>query len=75
MKQKPIKSQTTARLYQHPPVPRIPLWEHFVANVIDTLKLFAFLGTGLVLWYVLTFLFTHYFGVTDYELISYYRSR
>ncbi|WP_284085127.1 hypothetical protein [Acinetobacter haemolyticus] len=55
MKQKSIKSQTTQRLYQHPPVPRIPLWEHFVANVIDTLKLFAFLGTGLVLWYALTF--------------------
>lgn len=64
MKHKTIQSQTTQRLYQHPPAPtRIPMWEHLVANLIDTLKLFAFISIGLVLWYLLTF-FIHslFFG-------------
>ncbi|ENX56186.1 hypothetical protein F902_03283 [Acinetobacter higginsii] len=57
MKQKSIQSQTTRPCCTQPTAKdtQIPLWEHFVANLIDTLKLGAFLGTGLVLWYLFTF--------------------
>ncbi|KYQ83540.1 hypothetical protein AWW72_13205 [Acinetobacter sp. NRRL B-65365] len=57
MKHKSIQSQTTRPCCTEPTAKdmQIPLWDHFVANLIDTLKLFAFLGTGLVLWYALTF--------------------
>ena len=57
MEQKHIESQTTRPCSTQPTAKdlQVSLWDHFVANLIDTLKLFAFLGTGLVLWYLLTF--------------------
>lgn len=57
MKHKTIQSQTTRPCCTQPTAKdmQIPMWEHFKANLIDSLKLLAFLGTGLVLWYALTF--------------------
>ncbi len=56
MKQKTIESQTT-----HPcstePQPRdyeMSRWEIFFVNAIDTLKMLAFLGCGLVVWMLLS---------------------
>ncbi|WP_336163592.1 hypothetical protein [Acinetobacter ursingii] len=56
MKQKTIQSQTT-RPCSTEPQPRdyeMSRREIFIVNAIDTLKMFLFLGCGLVVWVLLS---------------------
>lgn len=64
MKQKPISSQTSKRLNQHPTAAdlHVSTLEIIKANLKDALKLFPILLVVLLLWAVLTFVVFGIFG-------------
>ncbi|MCY6411227.1 hypothetical protein QTA56_03615 [Acinetobacter sp. VNH17] len=64
MKQKPIPSQTSQRLHQHPTAAelRVSKIEIFKANFIDSLKLLPVLMVIFMLWIALTFVVYGMFG-------------
>lgn len=56
MKQKPIHSQTSQRLYQHPTATdlQVSTLEIIKANVKDALKLFPIILVVFLLWLILS---------------------
>ncbi|MCH7340319.1 hypothetical protein [Acinetobacter higginsii] len=64
MKQKPIPSQTSQRLHQHPSAAdyQVSTLDFIKANLKDTLKLFPIILIVFLLWLVLTFVIYGIFG-------------
>ncbi|MDH0031366.1 MULTISPECIES: hypothetical protein [unclassified Acinetobacter] len=64
MKQKPISSQTSQRLHQHPTAADLQAstLEIIKANLIDSLKLLPVLMVIFMLWVALTFVVYGMFG-------------
>ncbi|MEO3700474.1 hypothetical protein [Acinetobacter ursingii] len=59
MKQKTIQSQTTRPCSTEPKPSDYEMsrWEIFFVNAIDTLKMFLFLGCGVVVWVLISVFF------------------
>ncbi|WEI17370.1 hypothetical protein PY247_12805 [Acinetobacter proteolyticus] len=59
MKQKTIQSQTTRPCCTQPTAKdmQIPLWEHFIANLIDSIKMLVFILVGYALFIILGYCF------------------
>ncbi|ENZ1199448.1 hypothetical protein ACGE66_001992 [Acinetobacter baumannii] len=64
MKQRTIQSQTTTPCHTEPkPSDYAFNWrEHVWAHLVDTLKMFAFLGFGLVVWIFFSFFLASLLG-------------
>ncbi|MCU4639318.1 hypothetical protein [Acinetobacter courvalinii] len=64
MKQKPIHSQTSQRLHQHPSATdyQVSTRDFIKANLKDALKLFPIILVIFLLWLLLTFVFYGFFG-------------
>ncbi|VXA58322.1 conserved hypothetical protein [Acinetobacter proteolyticus] len=64
MKHKPIQSQTSQRLHQHPSTTdyQISTLDFIKANLKDVLKLFPIILVVFLLWLVLTFVIYGIFG-------------
>ncbi len=59
MKQKSIQSQTTRPCCTEPTAKdlQLPLWDRFIANLIDSIKMLAFIIAGYALFIFLGFIF------------------
>ncbi|MFV5263839.1 hypothetical protein ACMUMS_09770 [Acinetobacter courvalinii] len=64
MKQKPIHSQTSQRLHQHPSAAdlQVSTLEVIKVNLKDALKLFPIILVVFLLWLLLTFVIYGIFG-------------
>ncbi|QHH95445.1 hypothetical protein FPL18_17205 [Acinetobacter gyllenbergii] len=64
MKQKPIHSQTSQRLHQHPSATdyQFSTLDFIKANLKDALKLFPIILVVFLLWLILTFAIYGIFG-------------
>ncbi|WP_343619674.1 hypothetical protein [Acinetobacter proteolyticus] len=64
MKQKPIPSQTSQRLHQHPSATdyQVSTFDFIKANLKDALKLFPIILVVFLLWLFLTFAIYGIFG-------------
>ncbi len=64
MKQKPIPSQTSQRLHQHPTSAdyQVSTLNFIKANLKDALKLFPIIFVVFLLWFLLTFVIYGIFG-------------